>query len=79
MPTVEEIRTRIQTEPDFVNLKRFDYSLEKVLERYPEGAPPRLIAQALLMTEEEVEELYQQTVVRLREVMKVDDADPEEA
>lgn len=78
MPSVDEIRTRIQTEPDFINLKRFEYSLEKVLERYPEGAPPRLIAQALLMTEEEVEELYQRTVLKLRDVMKVD-ADAEEA
>ena len=78
MPSVDEIRTRIQTEPDFINLKRFEYSLEKVLERYPEGAPPRLIAQALLMTEEEGEELYQRTVLKLRDVMKVD-ADAEEA
>ena len=78
MPSVDEIRTRIQTEPDFINLKRFEYSLENVLERYPEGAPPRLIAQALLMTEEEVEELYQRTVLKLRDVMKVD-ADAEEA
>lgn len=75
MPSVEEIRSRIETEPDFVNLKRFDFSLEKVLEKYPEGAPPRLVAQALLMTEEEVEELFQQTVLKLREVMKVDRAE----
>ena len=75
MPSVDEIRSRIETEPDFVNLKRFDFSLEKVLEKYPEGAPPRLVAQALLMTEEEVEELFQETVVKLREVMKVPHAD----
>lgn len=69
---IEEIRQKIDTEPDFVNSKRFDFSLDKLLDRYPDGAPGRVIAQALLMTEEEVEELYLRTVAKLRRAMKVD-------
>lgn len=64
---MEEFKRRLETEPDFVNLKRYGYSLERVLDRYPDGAPDRLIAQALCMSEEEVEELYEEIVLKLRE------------
>lgn len=69
--TFEETRRKIDTEPDYIACKNFDYSLEKLIERYPEGAPMRIISQALMMTEKEVEELYQSLIVRLREDMKV--------
>lgn len=69
--TVEEIRRKIDTEPDYIACKTFEHSLDKLIERYPEGAPMRIISQALMMTEKEVEELYQALVVRLREDMKV--------
>lgn len=75
MPTVDEIRTRIMSEPDFVNLKRFDYSLKKLMEKYPDGVTRKVEAQALLMTEEEAEELYQTVVQKLRTMMKVDEVD----
>lgn len=72
MPTVEEIRRRVQSEPDFVNLKRFDYSLEKLMERYPDGVPRKLEAQALLVTEEEFEEMVQSIILKMREHMQVE-------
>lgn len=62
---------RILKEPDFVNLKRFDFSLEKTMERYPDGAPTRVIAQALLMSEEEVLDLLEAVVLKLRDTLKV--------
>lgn len=69
--TVENLQERIQTEPDFVNLKRFDFSLHKTMERYPDGAPIKVIAQALLMTEPEVEEMLERVVFKLKSYMKV--------
>lgn len=63
---------KIVNEEDFIAIKRFDYSLNKMLERYPNGVPDRIIAQALLMDEEEVEELYQRVIVKLRERMKIE-------
>lgn len=66
-------KKRLETDPDYIALKRFDYSLKKLLQRYPEGAPDRIIANALLIPEEDVEEVYDATVQKLREVMGVSD------
>jgi hypothetical protein len=58
---------RINTDPDFVATKRFDYSLAQVIERFPDGAPDRTIAHALMIAEDDVERVYQDIVARLRE------------
>lgn len=67
----EEAKKKIESEPDFIYNKRFEFSLEKCLERYPDGAPPRIVAQSLLMTEDEVEETTRHVVQKLRTLMKV--------
>lgn len=66
-----EAKKKVETEPDFIALKRFDFSLEKLLERYPEGCPDRIIANALMIAEAEVEELYEKAVAKLRIIMGV--------
>lgn len=71
--TSEEINQLINKDPDFVNIKRFDYSLDRLLERYPEGAPNKVICQALQMSEEEVEELYKSVLSKLRERMALNE------
>ncbi len=65
--TSEQVKQKINNEPDFIFLKRFDFSLKNLLDRYPDGVPNRIIAQALQMTEVEVEDLYQKVLVKLRE------------
>lgn len=70
--TLEEIKELIEQDKDFIYSKRFDFSIEKLLERYPEGAPPKVIAQVLLVTEEEVDKLTQEAILSLRKKMKVD-------
>jgi hypothetical protein len=68
----EIIRKRIDSEPDYIPIKRFDYSLTKLLEKYPDGnVPDRLIAQALLISEEEIEETYQKIVIKLRHALNI--------
>jgi hypothetical protein len=69
--TGSEARKRVRHDPNFIYLKRFNYSLEELVERYPEGAPDRLIAQALLMTEEDVENLYNNIIAKMRRNMNV--------
>jgi hypothetical protein len=69
--TPEEIRHKLATDEDYIPLKRFDYSLKKLLERYPDGVPDRIIAQSLLVEEEQVEVLYQEIVTKLQQLMKV--------
>jgi hypothetical protein len=68
----DEAKRLVETDPDFVYTKRFSFSLKKLLERYPDGCPDRVIAQALLVSEPEVEELYQKAVIKLRLLMGVE-------
>jgi hypothetical protein len=56
----------LATDPDFVCMKRFGFSLKRLVARYPEGAPDSVIAQALNITEAEVERRYQNIVQVLR-------------
>lgn len=69
--TGTEVRRKVKHDPDFVYLKRFNYSIQELLERYPEGAPDRLIAQGLLLTEEELDTLYENILEKLRRAMGV--------
>lgn len=66
-----DLQRRLEQEPDFILLKRFSNSLAELLERYPEGAPENVIAKALGMEEDEVEEFYQRVVLKLRRNMGV--------
>lgn len=70
--TTEEAMQRIVEDPDFVNLKRFEYSLAQVMDRWPEGAPDRTIAQALMISEDDVQALYQGVVAKLQGLLKVE-------
>lgn len=73
--TPDEARRLVESDPDFINVKRFDFSLAKCLERYEndkDGVPIKVIAQALVMTEEEVEETLEKIIKKLRTFMKVE-------
>jgi len=61
----------VRTDPDFIAIKRFNYDLDDLLERYPDGVPDHIIAAALLITEAQVQEMYDGIVLKLRETMKV--------
>jgi hypothetical protein len=67
-----EAKRRVETDPDFIYLKRFDFSMKLLLERYPDGCPDKVIASALMLPEHEVEELYQKAIARLRIIMGVE-------
>lgn len=60
---------RLETDPDFILIRRFDYSLKKLVERYPDGAPDRIIAQALGIEEHEVQEIYRGVVLKLKSIL----------
>jgi hypothetical protein len=68
----EEVKKMLETDPDWIASKRFGNSLVKLKERYPEECPDRIIAAALLIEESEVEARYQEIVLKLRKLMKVD-------
>jgi hypothetical protein len=70
-PTAEEQeRDRlVATHPDFILLKRFDFSLEKALKKHPEGLPENLVAQALGKTNAWVNRRYAVIVKKLKEMV----------
>lgn len=70
--TPAEIQQRLNDDPDYVHLRRFGYSVEKLLERYPDGCPDKMIAAALLITEEELATAYAKIVQYLRDTMEVE-------
>lgn len=70
--TLDEAKKKIDSDPNFIYNKRFDNSLEKCIDRYPDGAPDKVIAQSLLMSEEEVADTYLAVIEKLKNTMKVE-------
>ena len=70
--TTEEALLRINDDPDFICMKRFDYSLCNLLEKYENGAPTKIIAQALLISEDEVDLIFDGIIKKLKEAFKID-------
>lgn len=70
--TTDQARKMLHEDPDFIALKRYDYSLKKLMERYPDGCPDRVIASALMITEDDVENMHQEIVLKLRAAMGVE-------
>lgn len=65
----QELRHRVEVEPDFVALPAQEYSLRATVAKYPHGASMRLIARALTVTEEEAQRIYDQAIQKLRLAM----------
>lgn len=61
----------IRTDPDFVNLKRFNHSLTSLMERYPGGVPDQMIADAMMVDLSTVERVYDNIVQKLKKIMSV--------
>jgi hypothetical protein len=64
-----EISKLIETDEEFIAIKRFDFNLSKLLVRYPNGCPDRVILQALALTEQELAELEKRVLDKLKEQM----------
>lgn len=64
-----EIQRRIATEEDYVRCPKFGNSLSKFTTKNSEGIENSTIARLLMMSEEEVEKVYQEAVQMLRDDM----------
>ena len=69
----ESARWRVHRDPEFVFSKRYDYSIAKLEERYPDGCPDNVIANALMIKEDQVEGAYDQVVEKMRQLMGVEE------
>jgi hypothetical protein len=67
--TTAQAKALIESDPDFIYSKRFNYSLKELQLRYPDGCPDRIIAAVLMITEDDVEAVYQKIVLKLRNCM----------
>jgi hypothetical protein len=67
----QDVPNMIATLPDYIPIKRYKNSLALLEVRYPNGAPTHIVAQALGITEEEVETRYLGVVDQLRKELGV--------
>lgn len=58
----EDLKKRVLEEEDFIKCPRYFNSLNKYLAKCPEEVDNRTIAKLLLISEEEVEQLYSESV-----------------
>ncbi|HVT63200.1 MAG TPA: hypothetical protein VHD33_06935 [Legionellaceae bacterium] len=66
----EVMKQRVHTDPRFIAMRRYSYDIAKLEDRYDE-CPPHVIAQALLMNEEDVEKEKQRLILKLRNLMGI--------
>lgn len=71
MKAKEDIKVRLHTDPDYICSKRFDCSVKALLERYPNGAPDRIISSSLMITEEDLQQKFNEIVQKLRRIMRI--------
>lgn len=67
----QTLANRVLTEPDFIAIKRFGYDLDTLAAKYPDGAPDHVIATALLVAEEDVEQIWLNAVTNLKALLGV--------
>jgi hypothetical protein len=68
----QETVDKINSEFDFINLKRYEYSMKKLLNKHESGVSDSMISTALCIPEKKVLELYESAVANLRKIMKVE-------
>lgn len=67
----KEIVQKINTEEDFVNSSKYNYSLKNIEEKNPNGVTDRYAASLLAMTLEEFQELWSDTIKMYQRFFKV--------
>ena len=65
----EDIKNFIHTKEDFIHCPRLGNSLEKLIEKNPDGVGDDRIAKVLLITEEEVKSIFATAIQKLRDTI----------
>jgi hypothetical protein len=68
MITVEnkDLKKKIMEDEDFIHCPRLGNSLQKLIDKNPEGVTDERIAKVLLMDEEEVKTIFIQAIEKIR-------------
>lgn len=67
----QEVKDLLENDPDWILSRRHGFSLAKIAEKYPDGVPDSVICDVLALTQEELEEHYQEIISELRKTLKV--------
>lgn len=60
------LKNKIEQEEDFIYCPRLGNSLKKLIERYPDGIDDERIQKVLLISAEELSEIYTSAIEKLR-------------
>ena len=64
------IKKKIVEDGDFIYCPRLGNSLDKLIERHPEGIDDERIQKVLLLSEDELKEIYESALNKLRKALK---------
>lgn len=68
---IDEKKAKILQDEDFVDCPKFKNSIKKLKEKNPDGIDDKLIAEILLITPEELETLYSESLKKIRKHLGV--------
>ena len=67
----KEIKKKIKEDEDFIHFPRLGNSLNNLLNVHQDGIDNSRIAKVLMITEEEVETLFNKAIKKLRKALKI--------
>jgi len=73
MTDKNELQEKVQTEEDYIRAPKYSNSLNKFVAHNSDGVENATIARLLMIPEDQVEEIYQEAIVKLREGMVDED------
>ena len=59
-------KEKIFTDPTYINSRKYDYNITRFMAKNERGVPDKIISSLLCMTVEDVQDLYEQAVEKLR-------------
>lgn len=70
MKDKKSLRKKIMEDPDFIYCPRLGNSLSKLVNKHPDGIDDERIEKVLLMTNKEIDVIYQAALEKLRTFVK---------
>lgn len=67
-----DIENKIKNDPDFIRAPKFENSLQKLLVKMDNPLENNAIGRLLLLSPEEVEEIYQESIEKLKKEINSD-------
>lgn len=70
MKDKQALKQKIKEDPDFIYCPRLGNSLNKLLDKHPDGIDEERIQTVLMMTKKQVEKIYESALNKLRKSVK---------